>query len=84
MWHDSQMNIFNGCRSEWESGRNRANQKEHRISFEEAVMVFYDEGVQLYKNGGLPYANVPGCGRAVRSPPGGTDPGMRIALDRPC
>ena len=31
-------------RFEWDPGKNRLNQKKHRISFEEAMTVFYDEG----------------------------------------
>jgi uncharacterized DUF497 family protein len=31
-------------RFEWDRGKSRANLKKHRVSFEEAKTVFYDEG----------------------------------------
>ncbi|HVR83244.1 MAG TPA: BrnT family toxin [Planctomycetota bacterium] len=31
-------------RFEWDSGKNRSNQKKHHVSFEEAATVFYDDG----------------------------------------
>ena len=31
-------------RFEWDPGKSRSNQKKHRVSFEEAATVFYDEG----------------------------------------
>lgn len=34
-------------RFEWDSGKNRLNQKKHRVSFEEAKTVFFDEGALI-------------------------------------
>ena len=31
-------------RIEWDPGKNRSNRRKHRVSFEEAATVFYDEG----------------------------------------
>ena len=33
---------------EWDKNKNRANQKKHHISFEEAKTVFYDENAILF------------------------------------
>ena len=33
-----------GLRFEWDSRKNRANQRKHGVSFEEARTVFFDEG----------------------------------------
>ena len=34
-------------RFEWDPAKSRANQKKHRVSFEEAQTVFFDEGALL-------------------------------------
>lgn len=34
-------------RFEWDSRKNNANQRKHRVSFEEAETVFYDENARL-------------------------------------
>jgi len=33
---------------QWDENKNRANQKKHRVSFEEAKSVFYDENALQY------------------------------------
>lgn len=35
--------LIDGIRFEWDERKNRANQRKHRISFEEAETVFYDD-----------------------------------------
>jgi uncharacterized protein len=38
-------------RFEWEENKNRENQRKHRISFEEARTVFYDDNaIEFYDN----------------------------------
>lgn len=32
----------------WDEAKNRANQRRHRVSFEEAKSAFYDEGARVY------------------------------------
>jgi uncharacterized DUF497 family protein len=32
---------------EWDKNKNKANQKKHKISFEEAETVFYDDGARI-------------------------------------
>lgn len=34
-------------RWEWDPGKNKANRRKHRISFEEASTVFFDEGALI-------------------------------------
>jgi uncharacterized DUF497 family protein len=34
-------------RFEWDENKNAANQKKHKVSFEEAKSVFYDENARL-------------------------------------
>lgn len=34
-------------RFEWDENKNRANQKKHRVSFDEAKTVFYDEEAKV-------------------------------------
>lgn len=36
-----------GVRFEWDTAKNRANQRKHGISFEEAETVFFDDHAQL-------------------------------------
>ena len=35
-------------RFEWHEGKNKSNQRKHRVSFEEARTVFYDERALLF------------------------------------
>jgi len=37
----------NNLRFEWDENKNRANQRKHKISFDEAKTVFYDENARL-------------------------------------
>ena len=38
---------MNNIRFEWDENKNRANQRKHKISFDEAKTVFYDENARL-------------------------------------
>ena len=38
---------MNYIRFEWDENKNRANIKKHKVSFEEAKTVFYDENARL-------------------------------------
>ena len=38
---------MNNLRFEWDENKNRANQRKHKISFDEAKTVFYDENARL-------------------------------------
>lgn len=38
---------MNDIRFEWDENKNIANQKKHKVSFEEAKSVFYDENARL-------------------------------------
>ena len=38
---------MNDIRFEWNENKNTANQKKHKVSFEEAKSVFYDENARL-------------------------------------
>ena len=39
---------MNGLRFVWDEHKNRANQRKHGVSFEEAQSVFFDENAKLY------------------------------------
>ncbi len=38
---------MNNLRFVWDENKNRANQKKHKVSFDEAKTVFYDENARL-------------------------------------
>jgi len=38
---------MNNIRFEWDENKNRANQRKHKVSFDEAKTVFYDENARL-------------------------------------
>ena len=38
---------MNGLRFEWDPGKNEINKRKHRISFEEAKTVFYDDDAKV-------------------------------------
>lgn len=39
---------MDGLRFEWDESKNRANQRKHGVSFEEAETAFYDERAAVY------------------------------------
>lgn len=38
---------MNSLRFEWDEDKNRANERKHKVSFDEAKTVFYDENARL-------------------------------------
>jgi len=38
---------MNNLRFEWDENKNRANQRKHKVTFEQAKTVFYDENARL-------------------------------------
>lgn len=43
---------MNHLRFEWDENKNLANQKKHKVSFDEAKTVFYDESARLIPDPG--------------------------------